>query len=192
MTKTLLLTLLLTTPAFAAERLTNDDIIRLTKAKLSQEVIITAITNSEPAFDTSTQALIDLRAAGVANEVITAMLARTTGTTGGTSDPTIVRLEFPSVHHRMSKVGGYIGTLRLYDDRLVFVPRREEWQQYALDLPWRTVKALCFEEGPIFGDLFLTVEGRDDPVRLSTDSDKIQGMRTAAATLTKQSISECE
>ena len=192
MTKTLLLTILLATSAVAAERLTNADIIRLTHAKLSADVIITAIKSAQPAFDTSTNALIHLRAEGVADAVISAMLAATTGTSSGASDPTIVRLEFTRIHHRISRVRGYIGTLHLYDDRLAFVPNRESWKEYALTITWPKVKAMCYEEGPIWGDLFLTVEDRDEPVRLSTDGDKIQPMRKLIADLTKRPIPECE
>ena len=192
MTKTFLITLLLTTRLLAAERLTNDDVINLTKAQLSSGVIITAINNSEPSFDTSVAGLIALRKAGVANEVLSAMLTATTPTSAlAASDPTVVRFEFTRVLHR-DGLRGYLGTLHGYDDRLVFTPRRDSWATYALDVPWGSITSMCFEEGPIRGDLFLTTTGRSQRVRLSTDSDKIQPLREHVTQLTNRSVPECE
>lgn len=186
MTK-LLLSLLLTTTALGAERLTNADVIGLTTAKLSPDVIIAAITHAETSFDTSTTALIALRKAGVANAVISAMLGAAPA-----SETTVLRFEFPRVSHRTSAMRGYIGTLHLYDDRLAFVPLRASWGAYALTLPWTTITSLCFEEGPLTGALFITAEDRERAVRLDTDRDAIQPLRKSITGLTTRAVPECE
>ena len=117
MTKTLvLLALLLTSSARGGERLTNDDVIKLTRAGLSPSLIITTINSSAHAFDTSTHALIRLRNEGVANAVLLAMLTTAPG------DPSVVRAEFTSVLYRLTTTRSVNGILRAYDDRLTYTP----------------------------------------------------------------------
>lgn len=59
-----------------AAPLTNADIVKMTDAKLDPGIIITAIDNSEPKFDTSPQGLIELATAKVPETVIKAMIKR--------------------------------------------------------------------------------------------------------------------
>ncbi len=54
--------------------LTNDDVIGLVKAGLSPAVITAKITGSPCRFDTSPAALQQLKAAGVPDEIVVAML----------------------------------------------------------------------------------------------------------------------
>ncbi len=56
------------------EILTNSEIILMTKAGLSRELIIRKIKDSKGKYDVSTQSLIDLKKAGVSDEVIALML----------------------------------------------------------------------------------------------------------------------
>lgn len=56
------------------ETLTNSEIILMTKAGLSQELIIRKIKDSAGKYDVSTNALIDLKKAGVSDEVIGLMM----------------------------------------------------------------------------------------------------------------------
>lgn len=83
--------------AFAqGEVMTNDEVISLTKAGLSGSIIVNKIRTSKTSFDMSTDALIKLKKAGVADDTVTAMLeaksgksmaststAASTGTSGG-------------------------------------------------------------------------------------------------------------
>jgi len=57
-----------------ANTLTNADIISLTKQKLSKGIIIQKINASKCSFDTSTKALVALKNAGVAEDVISVMM----------------------------------------------------------------------------------------------------------------------
>ena len=58
----------------AGPTLTNDDVLKLVKAKLPESVIIKKIANSNCAFDTDPDALIKLKQAGVSEGVINAMV----------------------------------------------------------------------------------------------------------------------
>lgn len=67
-------TAFLAAPAFA-DKVTNQSVIDLTKAKMSEGVIIAAINGGTPAFDTSSKGLIALKNAGVSDTVIQAMIS---------------------------------------------------------------------------------------------------------------------
>ncbi len=72
---TLLLLTLSSAAAAQVERLTNDDVLRMLEAGLGAETIIAAIGSNEPDFDVSVDSLIALKAAGVGDDIIRAMLA---------------------------------------------------------------------------------------------------------------------
>jgi len=61
--------------------LTNADVIKMVKAGLDESTIVLAIKNRSAQFDTSPDALIDLKTQGVSQNVIHAMLAAGTPTT---------------------------------------------------------------------------------------------------------------
>jgi len=60
-------------PSSTGKPLTNGDVISLTKAGLSDEVIISVIQRSQQNFDLTPEALIALKKSGVSNKVIEAM-----------------------------------------------------------------------------------------------------------------------
>jgi hypothetical protein len=61
-----------------AETLSNADIAAMTKAGLSREVIARKVKDSKGSYDTSVDGLIELKKAGVADEIIVLMLDRKT------------------------------------------------------------------------------------------------------------------
>jgi len=63
------------TAAFAQETLTNQSIMEMLKAGLSERVVIAKIRTSPTSFDTSTDALIALKKSGVSEKVIEAMMS---------------------------------------------------------------------------------------------------------------------
>ena len=78
----LVLTLAVAMCAFtvsAQETMTNDEVISLTKAGLAGSIIIGKINSSPNNFDMSTDALIKLKQAGVADVVVGAMLSAKSG-----------------------------------------------------------------------------------------------------------------
>lgn len=62
------------TPASNPKPLTNDDIVSLVQAGLPQDVVVEKIKTSKTAFDTSTDALVALKKAGVGSEIIRVMV----------------------------------------------------------------------------------------------------------------------
>lgn len=58
------------------ETLTNNEIILMTRAGLSNELIVRKIKQSAGKFDTSAQSLIELKKAGVADEIIVLMFEK--------------------------------------------------------------------------------------------------------------------
>lgn len=57
-------------------RLTNDDVIKLTKAGLEEATVVQMIDASTPAFDTTANGLIALKSAGVSDKVIQHVLTK--------------------------------------------------------------------------------------------------------------------
>jgi hypothetical protein len=60
--------------AGAPKPLTNDDIVTMVQAGLPQDVVIEKIKGSKTAFDTSTDALVAIKKAGVSGEIIRVMV----------------------------------------------------------------------------------------------------------------------
>jgi hypothetical protein len=75
----------------AQEVLTNDGVVGMVKAGLPESVIITKIRTSQRKFDTSTDALIKLKAAKVPDKVIEAMITggAPAAAAGSSADPAI-------------------------------------------------------------------------------------------------------
>lgn len=61
---------------FAQQTLNNDAIVKLVKAGLSDDVIVTTINASPGAYDTSANALVALKGDGVSDKVIAAMVVK--------------------------------------------------------------------------------------------------------------------
>src|SRR5207237_10900121 len=77
--RSLLALLLLIVTGVAAQQknpaLTNDDILKMVKGGLQETTVLNAITANETDFDVSAKALLDLKQAGISDQIIDAMLA---------------------------------------------------------------------------------------------------------------------
>lgn len=63
----------------AQQALNNDTIIKLVKAGLSEELIVTTINASSGIYDTSPEGIIALKTAGVSDKVVSAIVEKTPG-----------------------------------------------------------------------------------------------------------------
>lgn len=85
--------LLLAPVIIAQQALNNDTIIKMVKSGLSDDIIVTTINSSQGNFDTSANALINLKSAGVSDKVISAMMSKGAGGAAapsqGTSAPSV-------------------------------------------------------------------------------------------------------
>jgi hypothetical protein len=80
-----LILLIVVTSVGAQEVLSNDAVIAMKKAGLSDAVILAKIRSSQAKFDTSTQALVTLKQAGLPDAIIEAMVSHSgVGGPGGT------------------------------------------------------------------------------------------------------------
>ncbi|HJR71259.1 MAG TPA: hypothetical protein VKA43_14545 [Gammaproteobacteria bacterium] len=75
----LVIGLMLTAPAVAQAPMTNQSVIDLAKAKMSDDIILAAIRGSKPSFDLSADGLIALKNAGVSDAVLQEMLRVNSG-----------------------------------------------------------------------------------------------------------------
>lgn len=72
---------LVVTPALAAP-ITNADVIKLLEAGMPEEVVLQAIATGEPKFNTSSDALVQLKKKGATPAILKAMLSAPTGAAG--------------------------------------------------------------------------------------------------------------
>jgi len=75
------------TPTTNSTVMTDSTVIKMTKAGLSQEIIISSINSHPGVYKTDPEDLIALRAAGVSNDVIAAILAKSNRGQTDTSQP---------------------------------------------------------------------------------------------------------
>jgi hypothetical protein len=60
----------------AQQTLNNNDVIKMVKAGLSDDVISAAVSSSPGTYDTSTEALVALKSAGVSDKIVAAILTK--------------------------------------------------------------------------------------------------------------------
>ncbi len=88
MRKTLLGILLLALgPLLAAQALNNNSVIKMVRAGLSDDVIVATINANAGSYDTSPDALIALKQAGVSDKVIAAIVGRGAGSASAAPAP---------------------------------------------------------------------------------------------------------
>jgi hypothetical protein len=82
MCKTLAVVLLmaLCPSLFAQQSMNNDAVVRMEKAGLSDDVVISTVNASSGQYTTSADALISLKQSGVSDRVISAIVSKSTGT----------------------------------------------------------------------------------------------------------------
>lgn len=80
----------------AQQAMNNDAVIKLVKAGLSDDLIVTTINSSPGTYDTSANGLIALKAAGASDRVVSAVLIRNSGGTPNASAPAQVNNSLPS------------------------------------------------------------------------------------------------
>jgi hypothetical protein len=112
------LVLLLCPVLFAQEMMTNDSVIKLLKAGLSEDLVVTTINSSPGKYDTSANALIALKKAGAGDKVVAAMILKASGatpadtagvpaTTAGTAGTPTVSLASGALPAGVDSVGVY-------------------------------------------------------------------------------------
>lgn len=83
----LCLALLLCPVLLAQEMMTNDSVIKLLRAGLSEDLVVTTINSSPGKYDTSANALIALKKAGAGDKVVAAMILKASSGTTPTGAP---------------------------------------------------------------------------------------------------------
>lgn len=153
--KRLLMVLMLLAFAVSAEApLTNDDVIKLVNAGLTQDTIETKIFNSTTSFQTDADALIDLTQRGVPDRVIRAMISRQAdmrveatappvASTPSPARPAAVARRFDVSIHRTRTSRCDTGELRL--DSAGVHTRGCRPSDY--DLYWNELTGVCYTYG---------------------------------------------
>jgi hypothetical protein len=91
----------------AAVRLTNSDVVKMVKAGIPESVIVREIQISEPNFNTTPNALVDLKHHHVPDGVLCAIMDSQTGARMAQPEPPTVYVEapaFPAHFHRLPNI----------------------------------------------------------------------------------------
>ena len=83
----LLILFLLVVNVFSQEVLTNQSVIKMVKAGLSEELILNVVKQQTSAFSVGSTELVELKMAGVTERLITAMIAKTMGPAPAAAKP---------------------------------------------------------------------------------------------------------
>jgi hypothetical protein len=83
----LAIALLAIRPLPAQQTLSNDNVIKATKAGFSEEFILATINRSPGAYDISADGLAALKNAGVSSKVVSAVVSKATAVTSATQSP---------------------------------------------------------------------------------------------------------
>jgi hypothetical protein len=115
----LLLCLLLSfLPLVAQEKLTNESILKLSKAGIGEETIIGMIRAQPSAFSLNTDAVIELKGGGISDRVIAAMVAKAAG--DGSPVP-VTAAGLPPVNREGLALPDELGVYRTKDGKFVTV-----------------------------------------------------------------------
>jgi hypothetical protein len=101
---------LLVCPVLIAQQaLNNDSIIKLIKAGLSEDLIVTSINSSPGEYDTSVNGLIALKKAGATDKVVSAMILKSSGAAAAAAaeSPAPSTVAAPALPDGVDSIGVY-------------------------------------------------------------------------------------
>ncbi len=102
-------------PLLAAQQaMNNDAIVKLVKAGLSDDVIVATINSSAGSYDTSADALVNLKTSGVDDKVIKAILAKTTPPPPAVHSPAEPAAPAPASASAPASSGADTATVHIY------------------------------------------------------------------------------
>lgn len=140
--------------AFAQEVLTNDSVVKLTKAGITEGLIVNMINSQPGNYKVGTDDVLALKKEGVSDKVIGAMLRRSSGSP----------IEAPS-YVSPSSPNGYPTEIG------VFLKKGDQWQEVQPEVVnWKTggvLKSIA-SMGVVKGDVNGHIEGRQSKNRVST------------------------
>jgi hypothetical protein len=150
----------------AAQTFTNDDVIKLTQAKLPDSVVLAKIKSSTCDFDTSTDALVKLKRAGVSETVLQAMMDAMTPTPPpATDEPPATNPAEPDCSEYSSCLqrGAQAIQSAQWDQALAYLQKASS-KDPTKPVPWGYMGAVYlatgqYEQVPVAGDKVLSLGG---------------------------------
>lgn len=137
------------------EVVANETIIKMAKANLGEEVIIGKIKSSKTNFDTSTDAIIKLKEAGVSDKVIAVMLG------GGEAAPTAVQTTAGS-----SKLPAVGDIFLLQNGKLIEIEEHRGYQK-------GSIAKMIWTSGILGGDRWFIIDGAKAGFRIPVSQDSL-------------------
>jgi hypothetical protein len=103
----LLIVVSLAAAAFAQDTLTNDSILKLAKAGMSESVILTMVNGQPGNYSVKVDDLIALKQAGVSDKVVAAMVSKGSGGAATPSAPVVAAAASPAAAGPTMEIGIY-------------------------------------------------------------------------------------
>jgi hypothetical protein len=91
----------------AQQSLNNDAVMKLVKAGLSDDLIVSTINSQAGTYDTSADGLIALKGAGVSDKVVAAMVAKANAPAQPAPPPAVAASSAPGLPPGIDEVGAY-------------------------------------------------------------------------------------
>src|SRR4051812_18758689 len=92
---------------FAQATLTNDAILKMVKAGLGEDIILSTVKAQPGNYTTGADDLIALKGAGLSDKVIAAMMEKMSGAGAGVKPPTPTAPQAPAAAGPVNEVGVY-------------------------------------------------------------------------------------
>lgn len=142
--------------AFAQETLSNDSVIKLVKAKLSEDLIVQTVNSQPGKYALGADDIVALKNAGVSDKIIAAMLRRNENPAGAKPSPGVG----PEV-----SAGGYPNEIGVY------IKRDNKWIEIQPEvINWKTggvLKSIA-SAGIVKGDVNGHIQGKNSRNKVNT------------------------
>lgn len=189
-----LLLLVISLPAFAAP-LTNADVVKLVKASIDEETILAKISTSDAAFDTSADALIALKAEGVSDRLMRAMVLKVPAPTQVSVARPVAPAPKAGVKTRRFDVAIHsskyakcdTGELRL-DAKGVHATRCKGAD---FDLAWESVTSVCHDYGFRGTVVFDDAKGEAGRISVATPAEATEIVKAIETNRPTLNIGSC-
>jgi len=154
----------------AQQAMNNDAVIKLTKAGLSDDLVINTINSQPGSYDTTTNGLIALKTAGVSDNVISAMLLKN----NAASQPTPAvqsRPDYAAAAPAASAIPPEVDDIGAY-----YKDQSGHWNEITAEIVnWKTggvLKSIA-TDGIVKGDVNGNIKGSKSPLTLPAPVDII-------------------
>jgi len=149
--------------------LTNQDIVRMIRAGISQETILVLVRSSPSAFQMDPDSVIALKEQGLSDEVIRAMAEAKTEK--AKTQPEAVPITVPSVGiFRPGSIFGCVGTVEVSPDRIAWRDTANCWTRDLVEVKLSAIRQISYDDFAMRVSVYVWESTSETPMQLSVTS----------------------